>query len=717
MATEIYSSLEALSREEELLSRKVDKLLSNAGSLTRSLQKLDLLRAQSQSLQVSSSYLLSTLETTAATAERISSNVRGLDAEQSRVKETLKYVEEVKELKACVLGVHQSMEAQEWEVAADFVHRASLVPSQIATSKFAALMVPTAETPLSPAETIREASNQLYDLFTREFSAAAASRDTRQITRFFKLFPQIDKSNEGLDLYASFVSDIIAERSDQALNSASDSPILYAALMTGLFENIAKLITNHAPLITRFYGNDIDRVLKKVQEECDKQGVLILTTMLEDRQINKKISEIKSYSFSFLVQSFLPTSKDTSQAPEEREVDTRTLDALLSELSIIFARWSLYANFLRHSSTADAPAFIADNALYKFLTSKLESSYETMEAYFMRRSVERAFQLENIETSETGHQLSSIVDDVMFIVRKVTLRALSTCQLKTTSAIFAVVRRIMEQDFAGVIGRRMQDLQGRITVPKTAVVRSADLEKRDRLAYSALLNNLSVSSEHITKIVAEHQASPALSGFEDRDGVSHIIEVLGTLSDRFSRGLEDGIGVLYNTFIKNRIRSVVNDIFIGSSYVLTQSTFDEAHTSNVFRQRLNAEWNGLIVDMFESSLTTNAYLILLRTTVRAFIRVLEKKLLTIHCNELGAIKLDKDISHIINHIAQDYSGIRDRFERVREISNVVNWSVDDQPENGDGVDEREGEEIIKALGLKRIGVEEVEMIRREMMVT
>lgn len=143
MAAEIYSSLAALTREEEVLSRKVDKLLSNAGNLTRSLQKLDLLRAQSQSLQVSSSYLLSTLETTAATAERISSNVRGLDAEQSRVKETLKYVEEVKELKACVLGVHQSMEAQDWEVAAGFVYRASLVPDQIAQGRFAALMVPT----------------------------------------------------------------------------------------------------------------------------------------------------------------------------------------------------------------------------------------------------------------------------------------------------------------------------------------------------------------------------------------------------------------------------------------------------------------------------------------------------------------------------------------------------------------------------------------------
>lgn len=509
MATEVYSALAELSREEEVLARKVDSLLSDAGSLSRGLQKLDLLRAQSQSLQVGSSYLLSSLEVTSTTAERISFNVRGLDVEQSRVKETLKYVEEIKALKACVLGVHQSMEAQEWEVAAEYVHRASLVPEQIAQGEYAALMVPSAETPLSPAETLREASDQLYVLFTREFKEAASSRDLKQITRFFKLFPQINKANEGLDLYAEFISTFIAERAEQALNTASTSPILYATLLTGLFENIAKLISNHSPLITRYYGKNIDRVLERVQAECDKQGILILTAMAEDRQISKKVSEIKSYSFSFLVQAFLPSAKDNSQAPEEREVDSKTLDALLSEISIIFSRWSLYTSFMRHSAISQSCSFLTESVMSAFLNDTLEGQYETMESYFMRRSVERAFQLEKQESSDAGFPISSVVEDVMFILRKVTIRALSSGELRTASSIYAVVRRIMEQDYAGVLGRRMQDLQARISGPRT-VVRSSEAEKRDRDAYAVLLNNLDVSADCIAKIVQEHTTSGVL---------------------------------------------------------------------------------------------------------------------------------------------------------------------------------------------------------------
>ena len=688
-------SLAELSREEELLSRKVDALLSNANNFSRSLQKLDLLRVQAQSTQVVSAALLSTLETTASTAERISSNVRSLDAEQSRVKETLKYVEEVKDLKASVSGVHQSMESQNWELAAEHIHRASVVPESIARGKFSALMVPTSETPLNPMETIREASDSLYILFTREFKSAVAARDPVQITRFFKLFPHIGKAKEGLQLYAEFVSSIVAERTEAALNTASTSPILYATLMTGLFENIAKLITNHTPLITRFYGQNIDAVLLRIQEECDKQGILILTTMAEDRQLGKKVSEIKSYSFSFLVQSFLPAAREVSSV-EEREVDTKALDALLTETSIIFTRWSLYKRFIDRCSTEK----LEESALSKYIGSKLESNYETMEGYFMRRSVERAFQLENIE-QPSGYEISSVVDDTMFILRKVTTRALSTCQIQTLSSIFAVVRRILEQDYAGVLGRRMQDLQARISSP-SGVVRSIDFEKRDQANYCTLLNNLDVSANHVSRIIDEHLKSPSLEYYED---AVKVIETFNSLTERFSRGLEDGVNVVFTAYIKLNVTNAVNEI-LTQEYMLNQQTYEEAQLSDKFYQRLVKHW-GHLMGQFEKIMSPNAYLLLLRTTVRAFIRVLEKKMLTLKCNELGAIRLDKDVHAIINHVSGTYTGIRERFERVREISNVVNWSNEDEDERYDG----NAEAIIAGLGLKKIGKEEIEMIR------
>ncbi|ORY84227.1 COG4 transport protein-domain-containing protein, partial [Protomyces lactucae-debilis] len=656
MAAEVHAQLADLTRQEDELSSRFDTLLASSANLSRNLHKLGVLQAQAQSLQSASSSLLSTLESSASTAERISNNVRNLDAEQSRVKETLKYVEEVKELKMCVLGVHQSMEMQEWETAAELIHRASLVPEQIASGQFAAMMVPTAEAPLNPAVTIRDASDQLFHLFTRQFKQAIASRDTREITRFFKLFPQINKSDEGLDLYADFVSSIIAERADAALKAAGNSIMLYAGLMTTLFENIAKLLSNHAPLIKRFYGNNIDRVLARIQEECDKQGILILTTMMDDRQITKRISEIKSYSFSFLVQSFLPqaSSAMASQAPEEREVDSRQLDALLTEISVILARWSLFLSFSTNLATPDtaakADSFLTQNVLGKLLATKIQPWYELMEGYFMRRSVERAFQMEQQTVADAGFPISSVVEDVLFILRKITARALSTGQMQPLSSTFAAIRRVMEQDYAGVLGRRMQELQNRIT-SKTGtgglVARSAEAEKRDRSAYLVLLNGLAMSAEYMDQMQKEHLKSPSLDLYADRTGAVRVVEQLATLKLRFSRGLEDGCQVLYSYALKAKIRPLVQDIFVNVSYMLDKQRYEEVVAAGEsFSHQFADAWDALLLPVLADAYP-RARDLLLHAATRALVRLLEKKLLTMRCTELGAIRLDRDMSGVI----------------------------------------------------------------------
>ena len=91
------------------------------------------------------------LSSASRTAGRISSAVRTLDQEQAAVKSTLEVVEQVAELKACVLGVNGSMGApQDWETAAQYLQRAMQVPDSVIDSAFAEEIVPTAEVPDPP---------------------------------------------------------------------------------------------------------------------------------------------------------------------------------------------------------------------------------------------------------------------------------------------------------------------------------------------------------------------------------------------------------------------------------------------------------------------------------------------------------------------------------------------------------------------------------------
>ena len=74
-----------------------------------------------------------------------------------------------------------------------------------------------------------------------------------------------------------------------------------------------------------------------------------------------QLTDIRSYAFSFLVQSFLPgprggmggAQRTGSPAPgaaavldEEDGVDVKEIDLLLTEIGVMLGRWSLYCRFL-----------------------------------------------------------------------------------------------------------------------------------------------------------------------------------------------------------------------------------------------------------------------------------------------------------------------------------------------------------------------------------
>src|SRR5271154_1977198 len=220
---EIHGTLHELQKKEAFVTSQLNKLLTSQKDLQRELGRLDLFRAnlstQSSKIRAISNGMISD---TSVTANRISSSVKSLDLEQSRVKATLNVVEQVSELKACVLGVAGSMgAAQDWETAASYISRASKIPSEIVNGEFAARTVPTAEVPDAPGVTLENASESLCGLFLREFDKAVKDNDGSRITRFFKLFPLICRSEAGLDVYGRYVCQGVATRARTSLNAGT----------------------------------------------------------------------------------------------------------------------------------------------------------------------------------------------------------------------------------------------------------------------------------------------------------------------------------------------------------------------------------------------------------------------------------------------------------------------------------------------------------------
>jgi hypothetical protein len=292
---ELQAALAYLNAQEILVASRFQTLLSTQSELSHTLSRLDLIRAHLGTQVVAARSLSNNILSIAATtANRVSSAVKRLDTEQSRVKATLEVVDQVSELKACVLGVTGSMGApQDWETAASYLHRASKIPEEIVKGEFAEEMVSNAEVPDPPSVTLENAAESLCGLFLREFIKAAASSDGENVTRFFKLFPLIGRAQVGLEVYGKYVCGGVSTRARAALaNKPGDQAgdFFYATAMTRLFEHIATIVEQHGALVDKHYGKGrMVKVIERLQVEADTQGGIIIDTFMDERGMDRKV--------------------------------------------------------------------------------------------------------------------------------------------------------------------------------------------------------------------------------------------------------------------------------------------------------------------------------------------------------------------------------------------------------------------------------------------
>lgn len=617
---EIRATLSQLGEQEASVTARLDALVASQRDLSRQLTRLDLARAHLGS-QVLAARSISNgmLSNAASTAGRVSGAVKKLDREQVAVKATLEVVEQVAELKACVLGVHGSMgAAQDWETAASYLHRASKVPADVIDGAFAEEIVPSAEIPDAPRVTLNAAAESLCGLFLREFDKAAKEGDGARVTRFFKLFPLIGRTDQGLDAYGRYVCSGVATRARNNLNTSQRKEgMFYAGALTKLFEQIAQIVDGHEPLVERHYGiGMMGKVIERLQAEADMQGGIILDTWADDRNVGRKITEVKSYAFTFLVQSFLPSQKPTSirssspahrdsgsgRQSEDESVDMKEVDSLLSEVAMMLSRWALYTRFIAtktHVSTCrcsysrashanilkdpDAdptrltmPSLMINSTLQRKITDALTEPFNVMSTFFFRRSVEKSFQLDESPTDLSLNPnrplganppfITSAVDDVMYIVNQVLQRTLATSQRSVVASVVPAIGRVLGSDFFGMIQRKMRDE----SYPKAAIQGALPPESVI-ISFLVLINNLDVSTDYLRRVVQTHMGTPSVNPQTSQTSPRP------TIAELFPFG-HDAV------FVENALESMLHAFEAKTTELINEAT--EVMLKQVMRPRL-----------------------------------------------------------------------------------------------------------------------------------
>lgn len=364
--------------------------------------------------------------------------------------------------------------------------------------------------------------------------------------------------------------------------------------------------------------------------------------------------------------------------------------------------------------TLVVPEFVLNSNLHKKVSKALIESFNVMTTFFFRRSVEKAFQLDESPASEltlninkplgsaNPPYMTSAVDDVMYIVNQVLQRSIATAQRSVVSSVVPTIGRVLGSDFVGMIQRKMRDE----SYPKAAIAGALPPEDKT-IQFLILLNNLDIANGYFKRIISTHltsgsgneqEGSRQLAELFPFANDAHIVEThLKNMEHSFtaktSELITDGVQVLFHQIIKPRMRPLLVDTFRDVDYAPDTDSGDGARGGDgddddgqnvelLVRNRFDRVWNTLMRPM-KRILTESNYGKLMESSITYLSRSLEKRIWSYHgrVSELGAVRLERDIAGIIaSAVGGGKYELRDQFQRCVQICLVMNMEEDEWEE-------------------------------------
>ncbi|KAI0713376.1 COG4-domain-containing protein [Earliella scabrosa] len=710
---DILGALSVLQSHESDLSTSLADLLSEYEPISASLSSLQSLSPQLDALAQETQLLDATVSYTARTAQDVGGRVQLLDEEMKRVREASERVSQIIELKSSLAALHSSIEQHDWESATRHCARAMALPLDVISGPFAETAVPTAESPLPPAQTLEAAREQLLAVFRREFEKASRARDATATSRFFKLFPAIGWEAEGLQAYASFVVELVKVRAPASAKTSS--PLYYITALTALFESIALIVDQHQPVVEKYYGpGKMGLVLERLLQEADRVVKDLVEGWEEERTMKRKLTDIASTPMSAGVQ------KQTAAmvADDDDAVDPREIDKVVAEAAGMSGRWGLFRKFMHDRLKSDLEdedidedgqpsaqekiatkgatdgadvsngiQVIEQSRSQEVIEDMLATYYTPMEVWYARTVIDKAHRLSTYDLSQIP--VSTTPDDAFYILKTVLSRMLSTASVRTVERTSDRLRDVMDKDYARVIKHKLDNVYRGAVGPGA---RAEKVERENRQSFIILLNDLDISSSHMERLVkdlAQSNLIPQHFLESEIDPVKDSLNKLMNLVPKYRSTLRAGVEQLFNQLLRPKLRTFIPDIYKDVSYVLDDDGYAAAELQDTVRKRFVKAWEALI-DGYKDTFTDSNFRLFFGLALDVLVRPWEKFVVSLKYSELGAIRFDHDLRAVMAYLSSQtvFGDIREKFIRLQQIATVLNLDSEEDVDefyNGSGI--------------------------------
>ncbi|CAL8096841.1 unnamed protein product [Orchesella dallaii] len=669
---------------------RIKDLLSNRSDLEFQLRSLSKKLSNLKPVEAESQHFAEVIKSTALLAEDVSAKVRLLDKAKNRVSECQQRVNDLLDLQQCSEGVATAMQNEDYEQAAAHVHRFLTMDETLL--KHTARDVSEGRTMDASFHRLHDAENQLKKVVAEKFDEAVKDDDLASVERFFKIFPLLNMHDDGLRRFTNYLSTKLQDSSTKNLNEArltretdKRANVIFADTLTLLFEGIARIIEIHQPLIETYYGpGRILSVMEYFQKECDTQSKLIIEEFRKHRDFSKKVQIVSAYL----------------NQRSETKIDAKEVDSVLNELTLLNARTELYARFVRRRVTSDLDISVTDeaekNAKLKNVDRLLKDGetfrvmqillgqYILLEQYFMAQSVQKAVELDSLieGSSDDLFVVTSVTDDVFFIVKKCIKRSLVSQSVDGVCAVINNACGILESDFADLLLNQLRqgfpsgylDLAQAYSVLQSSLqhgkIQGSDIEK-NRTQFVAYLNNTDVSMEYVAALKNSLDKSIQdafgnnLTPYE-KDKITNCLSGLSSVNIRLKSVSEFGFSQLKSSAVKPRVKPWLDAFFHSrTTYEIEEDEFqDDSESMQTLISNLDAFFKSFKVCL---SPTTHGTFVSMAVTEIAL--QMEKVLLKVKFNRIGGLQYDKELRTLMGYLTSSTTwSVRDKFARLTQIT-------------------------------------------------
>lgn len=617
-------AIEKLAHQEVTLIKEAEVLFKKQVEYIRLIDKLQDFIPNMEKIEIDSKQLTSLVDSSSTLVEDVCSKVRRIDLAKARLEDCLSKVSDILDLGTCRNGMIKAMEENNYEEAAMHIKRFLSINQDelqktisIICSKQNNLNQPFSrpeqqadQDPSSKAVVdplfmnsalleLDEARGRLLQLCQQNITKSINEGNTRDIERYFKIFPMLNEHQDGLHRYAEYLqSKIVDAQVDKTFKSKQ---INQANKLAALYESIAKLIDQHQPLVETYYGPGcLIVVIKIIQKECDRLSRKILEEFRNETKLQQVVKAVRSSSLQTSNQS--PSTINANINLNLSKLDPRDIDNILNEISLIVSRSEVYLSFIVQRIKEDINLKSEDEAqrqsyliqLYNLVCVECELNhlvqevggiYVMLEQFYLHESSKKAILMDQVDVDSSSYFISSMLDDIFFIIKKCTKRAISTKSNEIFCAMINHCVILLESMFCQVLDDKLKNQQYYST---TFTAKNLDLSQAynaiqsgrylqssgefeiAKAQYFSALNSLSKASDYIHTLrnmldVDIKKLKPSLLVNEQQQDnqMEKSVTCLNELSrlvTRFTSVANSSLYQLFNVSLRSRLKTELKNI-------------------------------------------------------------------------------------------------------------------------------------------------------------